>query len=59
MLGGLNAFYLLVDRPEMYGLPSDPKMPSRNLVKGGVLTAVGAFVVGLLGLFSFRNRGRD
>jgi formate dehydrogenase iron-sulfur subunit len=29
MLGGLNAFFLLVDRPEVYGLPPDPKMPSR------------------------------
>ena len=58
MLGGLNAFFLLVDRPEVYGLPPDPKMPSRNLVRGGVWTTLGAVVVGLLGLFSFRERGR-
>jgi hypothetical protein len=32
-------------------------MPSRNLVRGGVWTALGAVVVGLLGLFSFRERG--
>jgi len=32
MLGGLNSFYLLVDKPEVYGLPPDPKMPTRNLV---------------------------
>ena len=31
MLGGLNSFYLLVDKPEVYGLPPDPKMPTRNL----------------------------
>jgi formate dehydrogenase iron-sulfur subunit len=30
MLGGLNSFYLLVDKPEVYGLPPDPKMPTRN-----------------------------
>src|SRR5207302_294548 len=24
MLGGLNSFYLLVDKPEVYGLPPDP-----------------------------------
>src|SRR4029077_6020226 len=29
ILGGLNSFYLLVDKPETYGLPSDPKVPSR------------------------------
>ena len=32
MLGGLNSFFLLVDKPEVYGLPPDPKMPTRNLV---------------------------
>jgi formate dehydrogenase iron-sulfur subunit len=57
MLGGLNSFYLLVDRPEAYGLPPDPKIPSRNLVPGTLWTAVSAVVVGLLGVFSFRTRG--
>jgi len=27
ILGGLNSFYLLVDRPEIYGLPKDPFNP--------------------------------
>src|SRR5262249_4155294 len=31
ILGGLNAFYLLVDKPEVYGLPSNPKLPSRSV----------------------------
>ena len=31
ILGGLNAFYLLVDKPEVYGLPSNPKVPSRSV----------------------------
>jgi formate dehydrogenase iron-sulfur subunit len=57
MLGGLNSFYLLVDRPEVYGLPPDPKMPTRNLVSGSLYTVLGAVMVGLAGLFSFRNRG--
>ena len=59
MLGGLNSFYLLVDRPEVYGLPPDPKMPSRNLVPGSVYTVLGAILVGLAGLFSFRDRGSE
>ena len=29
VLGGLNSFYLLMDEPEVYGLPSNPKVPSR------------------------------
>src|SRR5438093_431623 len=32
-LGGLNSFYLLVDEPEVYGLPRKPTLPSRNLTK--------------------------
>jgi formate dehydrogenase iron-sulfur subunit len=57
MLGGLNSFYLLVDRPEVYGLPPDPKMPTRNLLSGSLYTVLGAIVVGLAGIFSFRDRG--
>src|SRR5205823_4618498 len=36
MLGGLNSFYLLVDKPEVYGLPPDPQMPTRNVVPGSL-----------------------
>jgi formate dehydrogenase iron-sulfur subunit len=57
MLGGLNAFFLLVDQPEIYGLPRDPKLPSRNLVPSSLFSMLGAVVVGLLGIFSFRDRG--
>jgi formate dehydrogenase iron-sulfur subunit len=57
MLGGLNSFYLLVDKPEVYGLPPDPKMPTRNLIPASVYTIFGAIMVGLAGVFNFRNRG--
>ncbi len=57
MLGGLNSFFLLVDRPEVYGLPPDPKMPSRNLAPSSLWSVLGGVVVGLAGLFSFRSRG--
>ena len=57
MLGGLNSFYLLVDKPEVYGLPPDPKMPTRNLASGSWFSALGAVLVGLMGVFNFRNRG--
>jgi formate dehydrogenase iron-sulfur subunit len=57
MLGGLNSFFLLVDRPEVYGLPPDPKLPSRNLKSSSWISVVGAVVVGLAGLLSFRARG--
>jgi formate dehydrogenase iron-sulfur subunit len=57
MLGGLNAFFLLVDKPEVYKLPPDPKLPSRNLVVSSAFSALGALVVALIGIFSFRERG--
>jgi formate dehydrogenase iron-sulfur subunit len=57
MLGGLNSFYLLVDKPEVYGLPPDPKMPTRNLNSGTWFSALGAVLVGLMGVINFRNRG--
>jgi formate dehydrogenase iron-sulfur subunit len=57
MLGGLNSFYLLVDRPEVYGLPPEPKLPTRNLVPSSISAAVGAVLIGLAGIFSLRNRG--
>ncbi len=55
MLGGLNAFSLLIDKPEVYGLPENPKMPSRNLWPSSLFSIGGAAVVGLLGLLSFRK----
>src|SRR2546428_1644826 len=36
-LGGLNSFYLLVDEPEVYGLPRQPVLPSRNLARSASL----------------------
>jgi formate dehydrogenase iron-sulfur subunit len=56
MLGGLNSFYLLVDKPEVYGLPPDPQMPTRNLGPSSLWTVLGAAIVGLVGLFNFRGR---
>jgi formate dehydrogenase iron-sulfur subunit len=57
VLGGLNSFYLLVDKPEVYGLPPDPKMPTRNLESGTWFSALGAVLIGLMGVINFRNRG--
>jgi formate dehydrogenase iron-sulfur subunit len=56
VLGGLNAFYLLLDKPEIYGLPANPKLPSRGVPHSafwGVFTAI-ITAVGVL--FAFRER---
>ncbi len=56
ILGGLNSFYLLVDEPEVYGLPRDPRLPTRRLASSGFLSAISAVVVGLLALVGLRSR---
>ncbi|MDQ3224074.1 MAG: 4Fe-4S dicluster domain-containing protein, partial [Gemmatimonadota bacterium] len=50
ILGGLNSFYLLVDEPEVYGLPASPKLPSRQLGPSAALSTAGALAMGVLGL---------
>jgi formate dehydrogenase iron-sulfur subunit len=59
ILGGLNSFYLLVDEPEVYGLPRAPKMPTRNLFMSSLFSTAGAVLVGLLGIVSLRKRRMD
>jgi formate dehydrogenase iron-sulfur subunit len=59
ILGGLNSFYLLVDKPEVYGLPRDPKLPSHNLFLSSMFSTLGAIVLGLFGLVSLRKRRMD
>jgi formate dehydrogenase iron-sulfur subunit len=59
ILGGLNSFYLLVDKPEVYGLPRAPKLPSRNLFLSSIFSTLGAIVFGVFGLVSLRKRRMD
>lgn len=56
ILGGLNAFYLLVDRPETYGLPANPKLPSRTVLPSSLWSIGSAIAVGIAALVSFRRR---
>jgi len=55
-LGGLNSFYLLVDEPEVYGLPRNPALPTRNLKRSSLWSTAGALVLTLLGVFGLRER---
>src|SRR5262249_16193331 len=56
VLGGLNSFYLLLDKPEVYGLPSNPKLPSRSVPKSALWSIFAAFLTALGVLFAFRGR---
>jgi formate dehydrogenase iron-sulfur subunit len=46
-VGGTGAFFLLLDQPEVYGLPSDPVTPTRHLGQSwrAAAAAAGAMVV--------------
>jgi formate dehydrogenase iron-sulfur subunit len=57
--GRAELVLLLVDRPEVYGLPPDPKLPSRNLARSSWFSVLGGVLIGLAGLVSFRTRGRS
>jgi formate dehydrogenase iron-sulfur subunit len=58
-LGGLNSFYLLVDKPEVYGLPVSPKMPTRNLIPSSLFSTAGAVALAFLGIVGLRKRRMD
>jgi formate dehydrogenase iron-sulfur subunit len=49
-VGGAGAFFLLLDDPEVYGLPPDPVDPRRDL--GTIWRAAGAAAVALAGLLA-------
>jgi formate dehydrogenase iron-sulfur subunit len=55
--GGLNVFYLLLDKPSVYGQPENPVVPQRRLAFSSAFTVVGAVITGLAALWAFRERG--
>ncbi|MEW5917376.1 MAG: 4Fe-4S dicluster domain-containing protein [Gemmatimonadota bacterium] len=59
ILGGLNAFYVLVDEPHVYGLPANPQMASENVAEGFALTALAAAAVAATGAIAFRQHRMD
>jgi formate dehydrogenase iron-sulfur subunit len=56
-LGGLNAFFLLLGKPSIYGLPENPKLPQRNVIVDSLLSIGSALLVGVGALLAFRERG--
>src|SRR5690242_18500756 len=52
-VGGDGAFFLLLDEPEVYGLPPDPVVPTRNLpqIYGYAVAAAGAMLAAAVSVF--------
>jgi len=53
--GGLNVVYLLLERPEVYGLPAHAAWPQRNFVPSAGVALISAAVLGVTGLAAFRR----
>ena len=58
ILGGLNAFYLLMDPPETYGLPAEvvPKVPSRTVWPSSVQSIAASLVLAFGAFLAFGRR---
>ncbi|HSR26284.1 MAG TPA: 4Fe-4S dicluster domain-containing protein [Candidatus Eisenbacteria bacterium] len=56
--GGLNSFFLLMDAPATYGLPTGPsaQLPSRNNVGGYVGVVIAGALALIGGMLAFRRR---
>jgi formate dehydrogenase iron-sulfur subunit len=52
-IGGAGAFFLLLDEPEVYGLPPQPVVPTKNLgtIWGAAAAAAGALAIGVATAF--------
>jgi formate dehydrogenase iron-sulfur subunit len=57
-VGGAGAFFLLLDEPEVYGLPPDPVVTTRDLPEmwARAAAAAGAMLVGAVGCFALGGR---
>jgi formate dehydrogenase iron-sulfur subunit len=59
ILGGLNAFYVLVDAPNVYGLPDKPELASANVGEGFAWSGVAAAALAVTGAAAFRKHRMD
>ena len=57
-IGGAGAMFLLLDEPEVYGLPPDPVVTTRDLGQMWRHAAVAALTLGAAALASFAGRRR-
>jgi formate dehydrogenase iron-sulfur subunit len=57
-VGGFGAFFLLLDDPEVYGLPPDPVVTTRDLgqIWGAAAAAAGLVGAAILGAFALGGR---
>jgi len=59
MLGGLNSFFLLLHKPEKYGMPVHPTLATVRNAPSWLFSAGSAIVAGVIGLLAFRKNRMD
>jgi formate dehydrogenase iron-sulfur subunit len=59
--GGLNAFFLLLDKPEVYNLPPNPEVPTHKGKKSWISAGLAALGISAIALASavLGNGGRE
>ena len=57
-VGPLNAFFLLVDKPQVYNLPENPHVPQAQVIPAYLATAATGVVLGVAALLTFVLGGR-
>ncbi len=50
LVGGLGRLYVLVEKPEAYGLPADPRVPAMTMVWQDIVQPLGKFALGATAL---------
>jgi formate dehydrogenase iron-sulfur subunit len=53
--GGLHSFFLIMDEPEAYNLPSNPSRPSSHVLPASLGVVVTAAILGLIGSLIFKK----
>ena len=53
---GLNVFYLLMDKPAVYGLPENPVVQQRPKSQPSGSSGLDRLITGVAALISFRER---
>lgn len=56
VLGGLSSFYLLLDEPEVYGLPAAPQVPSQSVARSSWRAILAAAWMTVASFLAFRHR---
>lgn len=53
---GLNSFFLLLDEPEVYNLPSNPQRPSNNIIPTSLRSVFAVLFLSLMGMLFFKSK---